>query len=299
MTVESTTGGPTVVDYPAPVTAGGSPPITTHCTIASGSPFPIGSTDVICTGTDSASRQASCVFQVQVTFTPKLKGTRFLAFGDSITGGEIGAPSLFFTNTLLVYPSLLMQLMPPRYTSQTLTMRNCGRYGEHAKDEGVSRLKSVLNGGDCGPLIALDGARKLATGNFDVLLLLEGTNDMNDDNISISDVREALKTDIRNAKSAGVLQVFLSTLPPEFVLGAARIPAMNDAIRTLAMSEGVVLVDSYAVLGGESSTLIGMDGIHPTAEGQQMMAQAFFAAIQANFEVPPGTTATAMTRVRR
>lgn len=298
MAVESTTGGPTVVTYPAPVTAGGTPPITTHCTIASGSPFPIGSTDVICTGTDSASRQASCAFQVQVTFTPKLKGTRFLAFGDSITGGEIGAPSLFFTNQLLVYPAVLMQLMPPRYTSQTLTMTNCGQYGEHAKGDGVSRLKSVLNGGDCGPLMPT-GVRKLATGGFDVLLLLEGTNDMNDDKTSISDVREALRTDIRNAKNAGVLQVFLSTLPPEFVQGGDRVPAMNDAIRSLAMSEGVVLVDSYAALGGQSSTLIGIDGIHPTAAGQQLMAQAFFAAIQANFEVPPGTTAPAMTRVRR
>jgi lysophospholipase L1-like esterase len=295
VTVDSTTGGPMVVSYPDPVTGGGTPPITTHCTIASGSPFPVGSTDVICTGTDSASRQASCVFQVQVTFTPKLKGTRFLAFGDSITGGEVGTPGLFATHPDQVYPALLMRLMTPRYATQMLTMTNCGQYGEKAIN-GVDRLRSVLNGGSCGALIPA-GARLLATGNFDALLLLEGTNDLNDGTISLSKIREALRTDIRHAKDAGVQQVFLSTLPPEFGLGGDMVPAMNDQIRSLAASEGVVLIDSYAVLGGQSSTLIGIDGIHPTAAGQQLMADAFFAAVKANFEVAPPTGALA--RIRR
>lgn len=284
-----------VVTYPAPVASGGAPPIDTHCTIPSGSMFPIGSTDVICTGTDSASRQASCVFQVQVTSTPKLKGTRFLAFGDSITGGEIGTPRPFFTDETLVYPPLLLQLMTPRYTSQMLTMTKCGQYGEKAV-VGVDRLRSVLNGGSCGPLIPA-AARLFATGSFDALILLEGTNDLNDGTISLSKIREALRTDIRHAKDAGVQQVFLSTVPPEFGLGGDMVPALNDEIRSLAASEHVVLVDSYTVLGGQSSTLIGIDGIHPTAVGQQLMADAFFAAVQANFEVPP--TTGALARMRR
>ena len=295
VTAESTTGGPTVVNYPAPATAGGTPPITSHCTIASGSPFPIGSTDVICTGTDSASRQASCVFQVQVTFAPKLKGTRFLAFGDSITGGEVGTPALFATHPDQVYPALLMRLMTPRYATQMLTMTNCGQYGEKAVN-GVDRLRSVLNGGSCGPLIPAS-ASLFATGSFDALLLLEGTNDLNDGTISLSKIREALRADIRHALDAGVQQVFLSTLPPEFGFGGDMVPAMNDEIRSLAVSEQhVVLIDSYTVLGGQSSTLIGIDGIHPTAAGQQLMADAFFAAVQANFEVLPATGALARTR---
>ena len=296
MTVESTTGGPTVVNYPPPVTGGGTPPITTQCTIPSGSTFPLGTSDVICTGTDSATRRASCVFQVQVTFTPKLKGTRFLAFGDSITGGEIGTPALFDTHVDQVYPAVLMGLMTPRYTSQILSMTNCGRYGE-TSEAGQDRLRSVLNGGSCGPLIPA-GARKLSTGLFDVLLLLEGTNDLNQ-TIPISRTREALRTDIRNAKSAGVLQVFLSTVPPNFIASSDSVVALNDQIRSLAASENVVLIDSYTALGGASSTLIGKDGIHPTAAGQQIMAQTFFTAIQANFEVPPGTTTPAGLRGRR
>jgi lysophospholipase L1-like esterase len=194
-----------------------------------------------------------------------------------------------------VYPALLMRLMTPRYTTQMLTMTNCGQYGEKAID-GVDRLRSVLNGGSCGALIQA-GARLLATGNFDALLLLEGTNDLNDGTISLSKIREALKADIRNAKSAGVLQVFLSTLPPEFGLCGDMVPALNNDIRNLAASEGVVLIDSYAVLGGQSSTLIGLDGIHPTAAGQQLMADAFFAAVNANFEVASPTGALA--RIRR
>src|SRR5262249_23670612 len=149
-----TTGGPTIVNYPAPVTSGGTPPVATQCTIASGATFPLGTSDVICTATDSATRRASCVFQVQVTFTPKLKGTRFLAFGDSITGGEIGTPRPSFTDQTLVYPTLLMKAMTQRYTSQTLTMTNCGVYGKLAtEDEG--RLRSVLAGdvSVCTPLI--------------------------------------------------------------------------------------------------------------------------------------------------
>lgn len=297
MTVEST-GGPTVVTYPAPVVSGGTEPVTTKCTIPSGTPFPVGQNDVICTATDAASRQASCVFQVNVTITPMLKGTRFLAFGDSITGGEIGAPpQVFATHTDQVYPAVLMGLMTPRYSAQTLSMRNCGQYGERAID-GVSRLKSVLAGGDCGPLIPASRSLQSAA-LFDALLLLEGTNDLNDGTIPISQIREALKADIRNAKSAGVLQVFLSTVPPEFVDGGDMVPALNDQIRSLASSEGVVLIDSYAVLGGASSTMIGLDGIHPTAAGQQAMAQQFFTAIQMNFELPPGTAMSSVQRIRR
>jgi lysophospholipase L1-like esterase len=285
----TTAGSSVVVTYPAPVVTGGTPPVTTHCTIASGAAFPLGTSDVICTATDAASRQGSCVFHVQVDLNVKLKGTRFLAFGDSITAGEVVAPNFLLEyRPDLSYPTVLQQLMAQRYTSQTVSMTNCGQYGEEAT-AGVDRLRSVLAGSPCGPAIPMSFGR-LATGSFDVLLLLEGTNQLNENvgsSTVIRDIREALRTDIRNAKNAGVQQVFLSTLPPEFILGGSMVPAMNDEIRSLAASEGVVLVDSYTALGGQSSGLIGVGGIHPTAEGYQVIAQTFFEAIQANFELPP------------
>ncbi len=294
-TVQAGAPTPTVVTYAPPATSGGKSPVETKCTIPSGSAFPIGTSDVICTATDAISRQSSCVFHVTVTFSAQLEGTRFLAFGDSITGGEVAPPtSLFEYRPDQSYPTVLAQLLGARYTAHTISMTNCGQYGEEATKD-TNRLKSVLAGGPCGPTIDAS-ARLQAAGSFDALLLLEGTNDLNghaEDPAIVSKVREALRADIRYAKSAGVQQIFLSTLPPEFALGGDLVPDMNDAIRSLAASENVVLVDSYTALGGARSTLIGVGGIHPTAQGGQVMAQAFLTAIVANFEVPPGTTTTA------
>jgi lysophospholipase L1-like esterase len=299
-TVNSSNGS-TVVNYPPPMTSGGTAPVATKCTIPSGASFPVGVSDVICTATDSASRTASCVFHIDVSLQVKLKGTRFLAFGDSITGGEVAASnSLLDYRPDLSYPTVLAQLMTARYTSQTIAMTNCGQYGETAVG-GQSRLRSVLAGGSCGPAIPM-WLRPFDAGLFDALLLMEGTNDLNqnagDDSI-IPKVIDALKGDIRRAKSAGVQQVFLSTLPPEFTFGGEWVPDMNDAIRALAASENVILVDSYTALGGATSTFIGVGGIHPTADGYRVIAQTFLSTIEASFEVPPTPTSAVRRRVGR
>src|SRR5262249_21947406 len=102
---------------------------------------------------------------------------------------------------------------------------------------------------------------------------------------------------IRHAKSAGVQQVFLSTLTPAFAFAGNMVPAMNDQIRALAASEGVVLVDSYSAFGGQSTTLIGVDGLHPTTQGYQVLAQTFFAQVQARCETKAGSAG--VPRVRR
>ena len=184
--------------------------------------------------------------------------------------------------------------MTPRYTSQILTMKKCastregGRRRPLPEERAQRRLVRSVDLGEC---------QSVRDRELDALLLLEGTNDLNDGTISLSKIREALRADIRHALDAGVQQVFLSTLPPEFGFGGDMVPAMNDEIRSLAVSEQhVVLIDSYTVLGGQSSTLIGIDGIHPTAAGQQLMADASSAAVQANFEVLPATGALARTR---
>jgi len=297
----SSSNGSTVVTYPAPTTSGGTAPVATKCTIPSGASFPVGVSDVICTATDAASRTASCVFHVDVSLQVKLKGTRFLAFGDSITSGEVAASSsLLDYRPDLSYPTVLAQMLTARYTSQTIAMTNCGQYGETAVG-GQSRLQSVLAGGACGPAIPM-GRREFDAGLFDALLLMEGTNDLNQDagdESIIPKVIDALKGDIRRAKSAGVQQVFLSTLPPEFTFGGEMVPDMNDAIRALAASENVLLVDSYTALGGATSTFIGVGGIHPTADGYRVIAQSFLSVIESTFEVPPTASSSVVRRVRR
>ena len=291
------TGQTVAVTFPAPVATDGTPPLTTTCKPASGSDFPIGVNDVVCTTTDSVARQATCTFQVVVKPAPVLEGTNFLAFGDSITAGEVTNPSfLLVVRPDLSYPTDLQKLMAARYVTQAVAVTNCGREMEKAT-EGVDRLRSVLAGGDCGPAVPAS-RRPFGAALFDAVLLLEGINDLNTGEAdAISTATEALRSDIRNAKSAGVKQVFLSTLTPAFAFGGDMVPAMNDEIRALAASEGVVLVDAYAAFGGQATSLIGVDGLHPTTEGYQVLAEAFFSQIQATFET--SSTAAAARRVRR
>jgi len=133
----------------------------------------------------------------------------------------------------------------------------------------------------------------------DVVLLLEGVNDVNNRRAAaIPDVASALHTMIGQARGRGA-QVFLGTLLPERP-GACRgyapafIPPANDQIRALAGTDNVPLIDLYAAFGADApSTLIGFDGLHPTAAGYELIAQTFFDSIRKNLEV-----ASAQSRFR-
>jgi len=268
--------GTTVVNYPAPTVTGGSEPVQSSCTVPSGTPFPPGSTDVICTATDAVGRAASCTFQVIVRVAYKLKGTKFLAFGDSFTEGDVEPPRTFAIMPNVAYPKVLQDLLVARYFTQTPTVTPAGVSGELASD-GSARLRDLL----------LQGPPP------DALLLLEGLNDINmAGEASIPNLIEGLKADIRYAKSAGVQVVFLSTLLPEDVFAKDAIEPANDAIRDLATREGAVLVDTWAAFVGKTSTLLGVGGVHPTEAGHQVIAQTFFDAIKANFELPLGSVVT-------
>jgi lysophospholipase L1-like esterase len=208
---------------------------------------------------------------VEVTRIPSIPDTRFLAFGDSITAGEV---SLNATALLLdpsqSYPTDLAGLLRARYPSQDITMVNDGISGETAV-EGNDRISGSI-----------------IRNNAQVLLLLQGVNDLQEHHEEgINDLIEALKFDIRDGARRGCT-VFISTLlPQKDGFRAASIDLIeptNSKIRDLAAREGVVLVDSWQVFHGKEATLIGQDGLHPTPEGYQVLAQAFFDAIQAHLE---------------
>ena len=104
------------------------------------------------------------------------------------------------------------------------------------------------------------------------------------------------------AKGKGINSLFLSTLLP---LGSgfracgrqnADVQATNDQIRALAASEGVYLVDSYVAFKDRMATLMGSDGLHPTAEGYQALAQTFFEVIKFRLETAPADPAPAAAR---
>jgi lysophospholipase L1-like esterase len=264
------------VTYSTPTTTGGVPPIAISCAIVSGAVFNLGETVVVCTGTDGV-RFGQCQFKVTlVASIPLLRLTNFLAFGDSITAGENGEDArVRIIDVPNSYEMQLQTMLAQHYTAQMPTVGLDGIGGETAV-QGATRIAADL-----------DVRRP------EVLLLLEGVNDLNGDLTNNQrDIINSLRSDILAAKVRGIV-TFVSTLLPEDPKGyrahnADEIGPVNAAIRALAAEQGVTLVDTNAAYGihGVVGDYLDADGLHPTAAGNHATALAFFAAIQATLEVP-------------
>src|SRR5579859_3609417 len=120
-------GQSAVVSYGSPTLTGGTAPVSVTCTPPSGSTFSVGSTAVKCVATDAVRRSASCSFAVSVALpSPRLGVTTILAFGDSITEGEVPVAGEFsvlsirpmFVEPNNAYPADLTILLGQRYTAQ-------------------------------------------------------------------------------------------------------------------------------------------------------------------------------------
>ena len=236
-----------------------------------------------CTATDARQRATSCTFRVVVTPPPRLTATRFLAFGDSLTRGEVvsGTSALhaLVIDDAKSYPTRLREALNARYTAQTVTVINQGQSGVKAVDAGPD----------------LSGFLRL--GQYDVVLLMHGNNDLLlVDNAAMLAAANAMRQMVRDARSRGV-QVFLATLPPQNPLaccprrgaGAALVVPYNDNLKLIAAGEGVPLVDVFQAFNGDVTTLIDFDGLHPTGAGYQRIADTFFDTIRSRLEVavPP------------
>jgi lysophospholipase L1-like esterase len=271
--VPSLDGGPTLVTYAAASVAGGELPVLTACTPGSGSAFAVGATPVTCTATDALQRVDRCSFTVTVQPPPRITATRFVAFGDSITAGVVasGSQTLVWRREV-AYPLTLQGLLALRYTAQTIVVADEGLAGERIGD-GQRRLPQVL-----------------ARDTPEVLLVLEGINDLNGGGAAVvPTVVSGLDAMVREGRSRRV-RVFVATLLPQRPGGSRAgavtvIPIANDQIRAMAASEGAPLVDLYQGFGGEAGMLIGDDGLHPNAAGYQKIAEIFFAAIRNELEV--------------
>jgi len=274
---------PYVLNYSQPQATGGVAPIQTSCTIGSGTSVSAGSTDVICTATDTGERRAQCTFNVTINLVKRLKGTRFLAFGDSITQGEVSQPSISVhaVEPENSYPTALQSMLRDRYLLQ--------------KDEIV-----VTNAGIGGKKVAEDEDRFVQWVNDvkpDVVLLLEGANDVNDGaggQLDPGAIVRSLRSDVVRALQRRVKVVFVSTLLPQ-VEGGIRagypegVELVNDEIRRRIPGEGGLVVDSYAVFKPMQNLLIGVDGLPPTVAGYKTLAETFLKAISNNFEEPAAT----------
>jgi lysophospholipase L1-like esterase len=274
--VESQDDNPVPVSFGGAIASGGQPPVTTTCTAQPGANFPVGTTNVVCTATDGRGISAACSFPVVVRPAPRLVGERLVAFGDSITWGIESAP-IPSAAPSWAYPGQLQQRLASRYRMQRIEVVNEGVPGEQAQDGGIRRFRSVL-----------------VQHSPNIVILMEGTNDLLSDQIGLDRGAAALAEMVQEAKRQGV-RVLLSTIIPQRANGfrvpprnvfAARVPPFNDRVRALASAENVPLVDMYAVFNADMS-LIGIDDVHPTQRGFQVMADTFFEAIRTHFEVAP------------
>jgi lysophospholipase L1-like esterase len=269
-TVEATRPDGTDVNYDMPSSTGGRSPIQVECTPGSGSGFPIGETKVGCTAIDGESTRATCEFVIRVRVSQTLSRARFVAFGDSITDGVISLVPFRTLDVTLAYPYKLEQLLSERYPTQTFTVVNEGKPGEKTT-EGDSRLPSVLD------------AHKP-----EVMLLLEGVNAVRI--LSTSSQAAALRRMITIAQSRNV-EVLIATVMPispayenDHRGTMSRIMALNERIFRLADELGLGNVVDLFGLFQSNMQLLGSDGLHPTAEGQTRIAEAFMDEIVRRYE---------------
>ena len=267
------------VDYPPPAVAGA---VKIGCAPASGSSFPLGRSTTTCTATEGRRQAAACTFTVTVNAIATLGATHFVAFGDSITEGKLPSGALVRSP----YPAVLQQLLAARYRSQIFVVENHG-VGSETTDAGLARLPAAL------------------APDAEVLLLVEGVNDLAFGNpAAIEPAIANLDAMVRAASDRGA-RVFVGTLLPEFAGGSpdrsrARplIEPANDRIRAMAARQGAEIVDLHHAFVGLERSLIGADGLHPTEAGYETIAAAFFDAIRQRLEPLPSRSFVARALLR-
>lgn len=259
---EATSPQGTDVHFDPLTPTGGRPPYHVQCDPGSGSVFPIGDNTVRCTATDEKSIQVSCGFGVTVRVSQTLAKTKFTAFGDSITQGTISLAPLRSLAEPETYPYKLEQMLQQRYPAQPVVVLNSGAAAERT-DRGALRLPGVLD-----------------TDKPDVVLILEGVNAVW--LLSTSRQADAIRSMVQTAQLRQVEVILATVMPvtPQWeadghVGSMSRIRALNDRIFQIAaeLNTGPV-VDLFSIFEA-NMTLIGQDGLHPTAEGQTRIAEAF------------------------
>jgi lysophospholipase L1-like esterase len=210
---------------------------------------------------------------------PRLSRTRFLAFGDSFTAGEVTSPiassSAGIHRLVLLpaasYPAVLESQMRSAYQAQSssITVINSGEPGERILD-GLLRFPD-----------ALDASRA------EVVLLMEGANGLPGVGPDISaDVMRAMVQRAKNARA----RVFVGSMIPQ-VAGRPRATTptfellnYNRTLQQMSTEEGVTFVELYNAMLPDAASLIGADGLHPTEAGYRRIADLFFAAIRQQLE---------------
>lgn len=195
--------------------------------------------------------------------------TTYVAFGDSITEGIGDDPNRAEKG----WPPRLETLLQQR--GQSAEVRNEGVAGE-TTEEAVSRINRVLEPGD------------------DVLLLMEGTNDIGLKTISNETIVANLDRIAERAEARGLSVVHATVLPrvntthdPRNLITAA----FNGLVRDLAWREERKLADPFEVFYRLTPNYFQLydDKLHPNAAGYDLLARVFADVITNIDNVPPVT----------
>ncbi len=209
-----------------------------------------------------------------------------MAFGDSITLGEVTAPVGMLPSSptrgdapslrlVLVpgtsYPSQLHAQLVTRYSSQaaSIAVITSGVGGEHAH-EGAARFVDAFTAAQPESVLLMEGGNDLLLYGSDLPTL-------------------ALRVMTIESRSRGA-RVFIATMLPSppgrrLSLSSGRLEEMNAKLRAMASEEGAVVVNLYDTMKPDVETLIGVDGLHPTEAGYRRIADIFFSAIRTELEV--------------
>jgi len=195
--------------------------------------------------------------------------TTYVAFGDSITQGVGDDPNRAKPG----YPPRLEALLQQR--GQSAEVRNEGLAGETV-EEGVSRITRALQPGD------------------DVLLLMEGTNDIGAQKVSNETILSDLDRIAEKAEDRGLSVVHATVIPrvgANFDSSNIVTGDYNGRVRELAWSDERKLVDPFEILMRQPADLpkLYFDKLHPNTAGYDQLARIFADVLTNVDTVPPVT----------
>ena len=214
--------------------------------------------------------QGACVLLVLLAAGSAARAqTTYVAFGDSITQGFGDDPN----RAAKGYPPRLEALLQQR--GQNAEVRNEGLGGE-TTGEGVSRINQALKSGD------------------DVLLLMEGTNDIGNQNVSNETIVFNLDRIAERAEERGLSVVHATVIPryrANFDSTNIVTGDFNGGVRELAWSDERRLADPFEILIRQPQNLgqLYFDKLHPNTAGYDLLARVFADVLTNVDTVPPVT----------
>jgi acyl-CoA thioesterase I len=208
---------------------------------------------------------------VTVRVSQTLSKTKFVAFGDSITEGQV-SPAATFTivEPLESYPYKLEQMLRSKYFGQEVVVTNRGFGGDTAA-RGAEKLPGILD-----------------AETPEVLLLQHGTNGLLAS--TVAGRANSLRDMVTAARQRNIDVVIANLLPvgPPHTNSRPTKPAaiidLNKRIVSIAAEFGIgPPLDLYSIFVA-GPNLIGVDGLHPTREGYTRIAEAFRDEIVRRYE---------------